>query len=109
MANVEKMKNYFLGKKPEIFLTVLVAIIGVYFSWNIINILIFTFFIWVVLNPISSRLLAFPALFLLAISPFFLIFGQKIIAEQTANFAYYFLVLSVIMGIYEMQDGKTEE
>ena len=76
---------------------------GIYFHWGLISILIFLIFIAVILRPVSSRILAFPALFFLILTPIALIFEKDDIAENLAIYAYYFLVMATIMAIYEIR------
>lgn len=80
---------------------------GVYFDWKIMEIIIFLIFIGIILHPISSRILAVPALFFLVLTPIFLVLKNDPRAEQMAIYAYYFLIMAVIMGIYEVRKEKT--
>ena len=82
---------------------------GIYFQWGIIETLIFLIFIGIILRPVSSRIMAVPALFFLVLTPFALILKQDVIAENLAIYAYYFLILATIMGIYEVRQNKDEE
>jgi len=82
---------------------------GIYFKWGIMNTLIFLIFIGIILRPVSSRILAVPALFFLILTPIALIAKQDVIAENLAIYAYYFLILATIMGIYEVRQDKNEE
>lgn len=85
----------------------LVAVgMGIYFQWGVMNTLIFVIFIGIILRPVPSRLLAVPALFFLTLTPFALIFKFDVLAENLAIYAYYFLILTVIMGIYEVRSEK---
>jgi hypothetical protein len=83
-------------------------LMGIYLKWNIFEIAIFCVFIYIILHPVESRYLAMPALFFLVLTPFFLIFKQEIIAEQLAIYCYYFLIMTVIMGIYEVRKDDRE-
>lgn len=79
-------------------------LLGKFLFWTNINIAIFAFSVWVILNPISSRLLAVPALAFLSATPLVLvIFHNKEQADRFAIYAYYFLVMTVAMGIYELR------
>ena len=79
---------------------------GIYFQWGIMNTLIFFVLIGIILRPVRSQILAFPALFFLVLTPFALILKFEAVAENLAIYAYYFLVLTVIMGIYELRSEK---
>ena len=108
MVNIKKTSEYLRKKKLDLALVLLAVIMGIFFGWSLISVLVFAFFVWFIINPVPSYLLAFPALFFLIISPFFLIFQKSVIAEETANCAYYFLALSVLMAVYEMQRKSNE-
>ncbi len=125
-----KTKNYLISKTQEIFQEVYAEIevweikkitskkilniciflaglgMGVYFRWGIMNTFIFCIFIGIILKPVSSRILVFPALFFLILAPFALIFKKDIIAENFAIYAYYFLIMATIMGIYEIRENE---
>jgi ABC-type proline/glycine betaine transport system permease subunit len=47
--------------------------------------------------------MALPALFFLILTPFALILKQDVIAENLAIYAYYFLVMTTIMGVREIR------
>jgi len=79
---------------------------GIYFQWGIMGTLIFIIFIGTILRPVSSRIMAVPALFFLVLTPFALIAKQDVIAENLAIWAYYFLIMATIMGIYEVRQEK---
>jgi len=85
-----------------------VVFMGLFLHWKIAEIVIFTFFIWIILNPIPSSYPAAGAIFFLILTPIFLISGNAIIADQIAIYAYYFLIMAVIMGIYELKKEKEE-
>ena len=128
-----KIKKYLISQSQEIFLTVFSEIksweikkltpkkilniciflaalgMGIYFKWGVMNTLIFLIFVGIILRPISSRILAVPALFFLILTPIALIAKQDVIAENLAIYAYYFLILATIMGIYEVRQNKNEE
>ncbi|HRZ95757.1 MAG TPA: hypothetical protein P5262_04325 [Candidatus Moranbacteria bacterium] len=108
MAERKLLKK--LVSKPVIdgaFVAIVFAM-GFFLHWKIYEIALFALFIWIILNPILSRYLAFGAIFFLILTPLFLIGGKKIIADQLAIFAYYFLIMAVMMGIYELWKDKPE-
>src|SRR3990167_2654413 len=78
-------------------------VLGVFLDWNIVEIAIFAIFLWSILGPIQSRYLAWPALFFLAFTPILLVVGREVRAEEFAIYAYYFLVMAVIRGIFEIR------
>jgi hypothetical protein len=82
---------------------------GIYLKWNLFEVAIFLVFIYIILHPVESRLLAMPALFFLILTPFFLIFKQEMIAEKLAIYCYYFLIMTVMMGLYEVRQEDREK
>lgn len=101
-----EIKKMTAQKGLNIFLLLLAVILGGYFQWGIMNTLIFLIFIGIILRPVSSRIMAFPALFFLVLTPFALILKQDLLAENFAIYAYYFLIMAVIMGIREVRSEK---
>jgi hypothetical protein len=98
------LKNILFSKKfLNITILILALAMGVYFKWTPAQIITFLIFIGIILRPVSSRIMAVPALLLLIFTPFFLIFKQEAWAESVAIYAYYFLIMAVIMGIYEVR------
>ncbi len=98
-------------KMLNIVLLLLALAVGVYFEWNVIEIIILLIFVGIVFHPIPSRILAMPALGFLIITSFLIIFKEnekaKMLAGELAVYAYYFLVMAVVMGIYEVRkDSK---
>lgn len=83
-------------------------LLGFYLRWDIQNVFVFSFVVWIILNPVSSKLLARAALYLLVFVPLLLIMHRDDRAEQFAILAYYFLVLTVIMAIVEFKKDKSK-
>lgn len=77
--------------------------LGLYFSWNPFDIAVFVFFVAIILRPVDSRFPAGIALFFLALTPFFLIFNRDETAETLAVYAYFFLAMTAMMGLYEIR------
>lgn len=104
------LHKHLLTKKSLNVLIYCLAIgMGVYFDWKIMEIIILLIFIGIILHPISSRVLAVPALFFLILTPTFLVLKKESTAEQVAIYAYYFLIMAVIMGIYEVRKESKKE
>ncbi|NCU41938.1 MAG: hypothetical protein EOM19_04430 [Candidatus Moranbacteria bacterium] len=78
--------------------------IGAFFEWNIVEIFIFVIFLWSILGPLSSRILAIPALFFLSATPILLMLSREEQAETFAVYAYYFLVMAVIRALWELRN-----
>jgi len=83
------------------------VLFGAYFEWDLVDIFVFLVFLWSILGPIPSRVLAAPALFFLSATPVLLAMGRDDQAESFAVYAYYFLAMAVIRGIVELrsEDG----
>ena len=101
-----EIKKMTFKKALNIGLFVAALFMGIYFKWKIMEILIFLIFLGIILRPVGSRVMAVPALFFLVLTPFALILKQESLAETFAIYAYYFLVMAVIMGIYEVRREK---
>lgn len=103
------LKKILSKKFLNILIFLLALAMGIYFKWTVPQIITFLILIGIILRPVSSRILAAPALFFLILTPFFLIFKKDIWAESFATYAYYFLIMAVIMGIYEIRkEGKDD-
>lgn len=96
-------------KKLHIGIVLVGMALGIYLNWNIAEVIFFGIFIWSILEYVPSRILAIPAIFFLAIAPFLLILDRKERAEEFAIYAYYFLVMAVLAGIYEIRKEGREK
>ena len=103
-----KLDQYLTKKYLDYTLVVFSIVFGFYLCWDAQNVALFSFIIWLILNPISSRFLARIALCLLFFVPLLLIIKSNQ-AEQFAIFAYYFLVLTVITTIIELKKKQKIE
>jgi len=106
--NINIIKRYILKKKVDFSFLVVVAVMGIYFQWDFLDILALGLFIWIILNPVKSRYLAYGALGLLSLIPVFLVFNQEKLAEHIAIYAYYFLIFMVMMAVYELKNEPKE-
>lgn len=97
------LKLFITERNINIAVTIIGMALGVYLNWNVIEIMIFGIFIWSILEYIPSRILAIPALIFLSVTPFLLVLERKDRAEEFAIYAYYFLIMATIMGIYELK------
>lgn len=107
---MEKIKQQFrkISKKNFIDagIIIIAILMGVFLGWDVVEILIFGIFIFTILNPIPTRYLAVPALAFLILSPIFLILERELLAERFAIYCYYFLVMAVIMAVYEIRKSE---
>lgn len=95
-------------KHIDTFLVVVAVILGVYLGWENMEVIIFALFVWSILNPIPSRYFALGALLSLSLMILLLVLKKELRAEEFAIYAYYFLVLTTIMGIYELREGNKD-
>ena len=104
---MQKEKNKFekMIKENKINVAFLMTaiVLGIFLDWSNMEIIIFTIFIGSILHPVSNKYFAVPALFFLSVTPFLLILNREVRAEEFAIYTYYFLVMAVIMGIYEIR------
>lgn len=84
-------------------------VLGFYLNWPLSAVLAFGLLVWTVLNPVSSKLAAKGATGLLIILIALLAVGKADRAESVAALAYYFLVITVIMAIFEIRRGTGNE
>jgi len=104
-----KLDQYLTKKYIDYGLVTFSLILGFYLRWDMQNIFVFSFVIWIILNPISSRVLARVALFFLIFVPLLLVMRRDDRAEQFAILSYYFLVLTAIMAITEFKKEQAKK
>lgn len=107
-----QLDRYLTKNNFDYGLIVFSLFLGFYLKLDMQNILFFSFIVWIIINPISSRLLARGTLICLSFVPLLLIIKRDSRAEQFAIMAYYFLVLTVIMAIIEFckeQNSKIKQ
>ena len=100
------MMDFVKRRRKDVGFTFLGVLLGVFLGWNIVQVSIFAVFIWSILGPIPSRLLAAPALFFLLLAPFLLLVKMDAQAEEYTIYAYYFLVMAVIRAIIEVRSEE---
>jgi len=93
-------------RKQDVFILLFGVLFGAFFEWDLVEIFIFLIFIWSLLGPLPSRVLAVPALFFLSATPLLLVFNREDQAELFAVYAYYFLVMAVIRAIFELRSEE---
>jgi hypothetical protein len=103
-SGVKKIFPKFLAwiKIKKWWILVLIAV-GIFTIWKlgIISGLLWLLFLSFLLFEWDSRVIAFLALVSLASCPFLLILKKEAPAEQMAIYAYYFLVMTVVLQIIE--------
>jgi len=101
--NTGLAKNYF-----DVFLVIVAILIGSYLNWEILNIAVFSLFVFYILKP-------FPSIIFVRLGFLSLIIGIPLLitdkAEDFMLLFYYFLALTVISKIYEfvLLDEKQKE
>jgi len=113
---VRRWKEYFLRNlkgfdffdfvrknKSYVFFVTAAFFVGVYFDWKMMESLVFAIFISSILRPIDSRIFASVGLFFLVMTPIILYSGDKKTAEIVAVYAFYFLVMTVMMAFVELK------
>lgn len=110
-AGFQKILNFFSPKIIiEIILFALSIGMGLYFQWEIANLIFFLILLRLIIHPVSSRFPAGAAIAFLAITALLLVFKEKDWAENTAIWAYYSMILIVIMAMMENDNnGKLTE
>jgi hypothetical protein len=93
-------------RKGDVTVLLIGVLFGAYFDWDLVEISVFLIFLWSLIGPLSSRILAAPALFFLSATPLLLALGKEDQAEQFAVYAYYFLVMAVIRAVAELHLEK---
>lgn len=83
-------------------------IMGIVLNWKIVEIVIFCILIWIILNPVSSRIPAVITLAILFFVPIMLLFGKIDLADRLSNYVYYFLIMTILMGLYEIRSQGTD-
>jgi len=80
---------------------VLALAIGAYFLWDLSSALLWLLFLLFLVYEWENRIIGVLALISLASCPFLLQFKKDALAEQIAVYAYFFLVMTVILQIVE--------
>ena len=98
-------------KKLEIILLAIILILLLLWQFKIESIVLLLLFFSFLFFKWDSRFIASMALLSLASCPFLLIFKKEPAAEQMAIYAYYFLVMTVVLQIveYKRQPGDFEK
>lgn len=99
------LQRLFSQTNINYFLIIISIILGIYLNWEIINVLVFAFVIWLILYPLPSQVLAKVALALIILLPIMLIIKRGAAIDKYAVLVYAFLILAAISQFYE----KTEK
>lgn len=107
MSLIKVEKDIISKKYLTILLLVVFGLIAWRFSWE--SAILWVVFLAFLIYRWESRLLAGAALIFLAICPFYLYYQYDDIAEQMAIYAYFLLVMFVVLEIIEFVRTKNEK
>lgn len=99
-AFLKGIRDMYKERFSTAFIVVLILLMVIW-SASIELIAFVTLFFAFLLYPWDNRIIAFCAMVCLAACPFLLIYNQENLAEQMATYAYYFLVITVVLQIVE--------
>jgi len=99
------LEPYLIKRNADLLFITIAIIMGLYYSWDSVGIVLYCFIVWLILNPWKSQDLVRIALFFLILTPISLIMEKNSYTEQFAIYAYYFLIFTIIRAIIER---KTE-
>jgi hypothetical protein len=88
--------------KIKIISIILIVIFALFFKISVIGLLILTYSLMTILFGLWPRTPAIFALILLILCPILLILKMDSVAENVAIYAYYFLIITVAVGIIEL-------
>lgn len=100
----QKLRALSLRTWLKLFLIAISLIFAVYYEIDVIEFLILLFALVSVLFVLDSRYAAGAALVFLIFCPFLIIFKKEALAEVSAIYAYYFLVITVVTQIRELKN-----
>lgn len=103
MNSFQKFKAFF---QPQIIVEIVFLALsvgmGVYFQWEMGNLIFFLILLHFIIHPISSRFPAGAAVALLVLTALLLVFKKLDLAETSAIWAYYSMILIVVMAMGEI-------
>lgn len=107
----KSLKRNFGDKLSSLFNGILILmsmLLGLYNKWNKSDILILAFFVWVILYPLKSRVLAKLVIILLLLALVFLLLKMDTRFEQCAVLSFYLMTLTLIKSFIENHFKKME-
>ncbi|MDH4330670.1 MAG: hypothetical protein OEV93_03910 [Candidatus Moranbacteria bacterium] len=100
------LKKLLVENKKDITLVLCAVALGIFYGWSNMEVIIFALFVSSILKPVPMRFFAAIALFFLILTPVLLILERNLRAEEFAVYSYYFLIMTVIMGLIEIRKDK---
>lgn len=101
MFQIKEIKTYIYKWRTEVVL-LFGFFTGAFLAWPAVEIAIFLIFLWGVSKSVPSRFFVLPAFSLLAVGPIFLILKNPERAEEFSVYAYYFLVIALVLALREV-------
>lgn len=77
---------------------------GIYFQWEIANLIFFLLFVILILHPVASRFAAFGAIGFLVVTAILLVAKQSDWADTSAIWAYYLMIFTAMLSFSELQE-----
>ncbi len=103
------IKRSVMSRKLQTVLLVIALILMVMWKQDVETIILWMLFLSFLLYEWENRIIAGLALISLASCPFLLIYEKEDLAEIMAIYAYYFLVMTVVLQIAELKRHPEEE
>lgn len=107
--NLDGVGSFLRSRKLDMAFLVTGLGIGLYYDWTTVQVVFFLLFLWSILGPIASRILALATLVFFSLVPVLLAFKRPERAEEFAIYAYYFLVMAVVRAVIEVRTEVDEE
>jgi hypothetical protein len=104
--DLEKIRYFIKKEWVRILIIIVVLIFAVFKGIEVLDFLILIYALISLLFILNSRLSAILAMICLITCPVLLVFKKDIIAETIAVYAFYFLVITVLIQIRELKGGK---
>jgi hypothetical protein len=99
----ELFKKNHLTKTLGTFVLLLFSLgMGIYFHWEIPNLVFFMLFVILLISPIPSRFPALGAIIALIATAILLVLKKEDLAETSAIWAYYLMIFTAAMAFYEL-------
>jgi hypothetical protein len=106
----EKLLDFFQVVPKKDLLVVLAGILmGTWFGWDIMEILLFALLIVAVLKGFSSRIMILPAILFLCLVIILLALDRSAQAEEFSIYTYYFMGISLILALIESWRGEIRQ
>jgi len=96
-----KLEKYLKKQYFDGLIVLLLLFLGFLLNWGIKEMAFYGFTIWFILNPVKSEIMACLTILMLIVTPIALLLNSDSAANNFAIAAYYFLILTTIMAIYE--------